>query len=212
MKYTFKQTYTFPVTVASAVVAYLDCEHYTFLHKSCEKRYKTISLTGNKCISEILYKSGIFSWKQKSTTEYIGLAELKQYDISIYGFGPAIIANFFNVSTSLRYFENNEDRMVEDIEDDFKLKRIDKNDNTVLSEITYNLDIPFFLWPFKSLIRNKLELMKRSKDLEDLYMIKKRIKIFGSDYPLSENSPYWRPYFKKSYFLLFKETFINNFF
>ena len=128
MKYTFKQTYTFPVTVASAVVAYLDCEHYTFLHKSCEKRYKTISLTGNKCISEILYKSGIFSWKQKSTTEYIGLAELKQYDISIYGFGPAIIANFFNVSTSLRYFENNEDRMVEDIEDDFKLKRIDKND------------------------------------------------------------------------------------
>ena len=40
MKLIFKQTYTFPVSVASAVVAYLDCEHYIHLHQNCEKNIK----------------------------------------------------------------------------------------------------------------------------------------------------------------------------
>ena len=48
------------MSVASAVVAYLDCEHYIHLHQNCEKKYKIINLTEDKCISEILYKSGLF--------------------------------------------------------------------------------------------------------------------------------------------------------
>ena len=53
--------------------------------------------------------------------------------------------------------------------------------------------------------------MKQQKDLEDLYMINKRIKLFGSD-KLNKESNYWKPYFEKSYFLLFKKRFIENFF
>ena len=212
MKYSFKQTYTFPVNVASAVVAYLDCEHYTFLHNSCEKKYKTISLDENKCVSEILYSSGIFFWRQKSTTEYIGKAKLRQYDISIKGFGPAILANLLNVKTSLEFFENDQDREVEDIENNFKKISLKKENNICLSEITYELDLPFFIYPFRNYLRKKLEIMKRSKDLEDLYMLQKRIMMYGSDLPLDRNSEYWAPYFKKSYFLLFKEKFVENFF
>ena len=47
--------------------------------------------------------------------------------------------------------------------------------------------------------------------LEDLYMFNKRIKLFGSD-KLNKESNYWKPYFEKSYFLLFKKRFIENFF
>ena len=43
MKFSFKQTYTFPVTVASAVAVYLDCEHYVYLH-SCEKSIRQLNL------------------------------------------------------------------------------------------------------------------------------------------------------------------------
>ena len=72
----FTQKYTFPVTIESAVVTYLDCEHYIFLHKTHEVSYKILSISNNKCVSEIIYKSGIFKWVQKSTTEYINKNEL----------------------------------------------------------------------------------------------------------------------------------------
>ena len=212
MKFSFKQTYTFPVSIASAVAVYLDCEHYIFLHNSCEKKYKTLSADSTKCVSEIYYKSGFFSWIQKSTTEYIGTSELIQYDISIKGIGPAILANFLNVKTRLRYFQNNRDCEVEDINNDFKIIKIKGDNNIVLSEIKYDLDIPFFIYPFRNILKNRLINMKRVKDLEDYYMIKKRIKLFGSDYPVERSTPYWAPYFKDSYFLLFKDKFINNFF
>ena len=50
MNFSFKQKYLFPVSLESAVVTYLDCEHYIFLHSTCETKYQIISLENNKCI------------------------------------------------------------------------------------------------------------------------------------------------------------------
>ena len=211
MKFEFTQKYTFPVGLESAVVTYLDCEHYIHLHRSHEVAYKIISINDQKCTSEIVYKSGIFKWTQRSTTEYINRSELIQYDINIKGFGPAILANFINVKTFLKYYKNNKNQYVGDIDNNFKKIYIKKSNNIVISEIKYSLDLPIILYIFKNYLKNKLIIMKQQKDLEDLYMIKRRIKLFGSD-KCDKESPYWRPYFKKSYFLLFKEKFIENFF
>ena len=210
MKYSFVQKYTFPVTIASAVALYLDCEHYIFLHKSSEVKYNIINLTENKCIAEVHYQSGIFKWKQISTTEYNAPAELKQYDIKIKGFGFAALINFFKVRTTLKYYENKEECEILDIEKNENIF-LNKNDKIVISEITYDIDMPFFLYPFKKIIKKKLESIKLKKDLEDLYFIKRRISLFGTDKPIA-NSKYWIPYFKKSYFLLFKEKFVKTFF
>ena len=125
MKYSFVQKYTFPVTIASAVALYLDCEHYIFLHDSIETKYNIINLTENKCTAEVLYQFGIFKWKQISTTEYNAPAELKQYDIKIKGFGFAALLNFFKVRTTLKYYENKEECEVLDIE---------KNENIFLNK------------------------------------------------------------------------------
>ena len=211
MRFKFTQKYTFPVTVESAVVTYLDCEHYIFLHKSHEVSYKILSVNNNKCISEIIYKSGIFKWTQRSTTEYINKNEFRQYGIKIRGFGPAFLANFINVETSLKYYKNDKNQFVGDIDNDFKDIYIEVYNNTVISEITYNIDLPFVLYPFRNILRKRLEKMKQQKDLEDLSMIRRRIKLFGKD-KIDKNSLYWEPYFKKSYFLLFKDRFIENFF
>ena len=211
MKFQFTQKYTFPVTVESAVVTYLDCEHYIFLHKTHEISYKVISITDEKCISEIKYRSGIFKWTQRSTTEYINKNEFKQYDIKIRGFGPAFLANFINVETSLKYYRNNKNQFVGDIDNNFKDIYITKDNNIVISEIKYNLDLPLILYPFKNFLRKSLKRMKEQKDLEDLYMIRRRIRLFGTD-KSSRDSLYWQPYFKKSYFLLFKDKFIENYF
>ena len=211
MRFKFTQKYTFPVTIESAVVTYLDCEHYIFLHKTHEVSYKILSISNNKCVSEIIYKSGIFKWVQKSTTEYINKNEFKQYDIKIRGFGPAFLANFINVETSLKYYKNNKNQFVGDIDNNFKDIYIKLDNDTVISEITYNIDLPFVLWPFKNILKKRLEKMKEQKDLEDLFMIRRRIKLFGKD-QIDNNSLYWKPYFKKSYFLLFKDRFIENFF
>jgi|TARA_B110000238_G_scaffold34708_1_gene35950 hypothetical protein len=211
MKFEFTQKYTFPVTIESAVVTYLDCEHYIFLHRSHEVSYKIISITNEKCISEIMYKSGIFKWTQTSTTEYINKNEFKQYDIKIRGFGPAFLANFINVETSLKYYKNNKNQFVGDIDNNFKDIYINKDNDTVISEIKYHLDLPFVLYPFKNFLRKKLKKMKEQKDLEDLFMIRRRIKLFGTD-EVDKDSRYWQAYFRKSYFLLFKDSFIKNFF
>ena len=64
----------------------------------------------------------------------------------------------------------------------------------------------------KIYLKNRLIKMKRHKDLEDYSMIKKRIKLYGSDLPVDKTSPYWAPYLKDSYFLLFKDKFVDNFF
>ena len=211
MKFEFTQKYTFPVTVESAVVTYLDCEHYIFLHKSHEVAYKIISINDEKCISEIIYKSGILKWAQKTTTEYINKNEFKQYDVTIKGLGPAFLANFIDVKTSLKYYQNNKDQLVGDIDDDFKEIYIKKDNDIVISEIKYSLNLPIALYPFKNYLRKKLISMKEKKDLEDLFMIRRRMKLFGID-SINKESEYWKPYFKKSYFLLFKDKFIENFF
>ena len=206
MKFEFTQKYTFPVTVESAVVTYLDCEHYIFLHRSHEIAYKIVSINEEKCISEIIYK-----WAQKTTTEYINKNEFKQYDVKIKGFGPAFLANFIDVKTSLKYYKNNKDQLVGNIDDNFKEIYVKKDNNIVISEIQYSLNLPIALYPFKNYLRKKLKTMKEKKDLEDLFMIRRRIKLFGSD-DINKESQYWKPYFEKSYFLLFKDKFLENFF
>ncbi len=72
-------------------------EMYTGGTEGIETKYNIINLTENKCIAEVHYQSGIFKWKQISTTEYNAPAELKQYDIKIKGFGFAALINFFKV-------------------------------------------------------------------------------------------------------------------
>ena len=103
MKFEFIQKYTFPVELESAVVTYLDCEHYIYLHKAHEVAYKIIFIDEQKCISEIVYKSGVFKWTQRSTTEYINKSEFIQYDIKIKGIGPAFLANFIKRDNAWNY-------------------------------------------------------------------------------------------------------------
>ena len=210
MKFKFNQKYTFPVDKASAVVTYLDCEHYIFLHATCETKYKIVNLSENKCTAEILYKSGIFKWHQISTTEYIAPATLKQYDVKIRGFGFAVLANFFDVKTTLKYYYNNKNCEILDIETR-KIIKLDPDNNILISDILYEIDLPFFIYPFKTILKNRLEKIKIEKDVEDLDFIKRRISLFGTD-KINSTSSYWIPYFKKSYFLLFKEKFIDSFF
>lgn len=210
MNFSFKQKYLFPVSLESAVVTYLDCEHYIFLHSTCETKYQIISLENNKCISEVHYKSGIFKWRQISTTEYISPSTLKQYDVEIKGFGFAILANLFDVKTTLKYYYNNKNCKLLNIESN-KFQPLNCEDKVLISEILYEINLPFYMYPFRTLLKQRLKKMKINKDIEDLNFIKRRIKLFGDDM-VNSKSNYWAPYFRKNYFLLFKEQFINNFF
>ena len=115
---------------------------------------KIISIDEKKCISEIIYKSGIFKWIQRSTTEYINKSEFSQYDITIRGFGPAFFLNFINVKNFLKYYKNDKDQYV-DINNNFKEIYIEKKNDVVISEIKYSLDIPIVLYVFRSYLKIK---------------------------------------------------------
>ena len=84
----------------------------------------------------------------------------------------------------LRYYENPERR-------------------TTLSELTVELDLPFWLYPFRSAIQHVIEKVKILKDLEDVALFDRRAKLFGRE----SNEIY----LKKHQFLLHKDDYLKYF-
>jgi hypothetical protein len=115
------------------------------------------------------------------TVEYIPPGSFRQTDFKPIGkFGVFSLVKF---ETILNYFPTSRD--------------------TTLSELTINLILPIWLYPFKKLIKYILKRVKISKDLEDLAMINRRARLFGRENICS--------YLKKDQFILFKEDFTKFF-
>ena len=184
MKYEFSQIYEFPSSVPTAVVTFLDCEHYAHLHSDIETRFEIIDINENKCRQKIDYKWSFLEWSQITTVEYTPPATLTQYDSVIKGKGVSALANLLKVKTTLRYY-------------------LDDNDKTI-SDLKYEINMPFWMYPFRGWIRKRLEKMKLEKDNQDIEMIQHREKLFGKDHVKGYLAPHQ--------LILFKELFIKTFF
>src|SRR5437763_1237886 len=53
------------------------------------------------------------------------------------------------------------------------------DDTATVSHLEVELDLPFWLWPFRYVIERKMSALKREKDDEDMEMIERRAKIYG---------------------------------
>ena len=184
MKYSFKICYELDCPVALSVAAYLDCEHYLYLHNnytSCIEILETGD--GYYTLNQFWH---IFRLKVGHTgkSRYVPPATFINEEVKLYS--PSIkigIQNLIKIKTTLNYYET---------------KR-----KTSLSELIVDLDIPFFLYPFRGLLRKSIEKLKIMKDLEDVEMIERRAKLLGRNY----NSDYLR----NGVFILHKDKYTKFF-
>jgi hypothetical protein len=72
-----------------------------------------------------------------------------------------------------------------------------------LSTLDVEVDMPFWLWPFRKLLQRAIERIKIEKDEEDIAMIRRRSQIFGR----RNNSMYIR----EDQFLLHKDDYVRCF-
>ena len=184
MKYSFKLCYELDTTLAIAVATYLDCEHYVYLHKGLTKKIEILEHGDGYYKCRLLANAFGFKIGQSMTAQYVPPATFVQYDVEPYPRWLPSIHHLIGTKTTLRYFETPER-------------------NTTLSELTIELDLPFWLYPFRQLIRRGIEKVKILKDLEDVAMIDRRAKVFGR----ANNTAY----LNKRQFMLHKTDYLKYF-
>jgi hypothetical protein len=72
-----------------------------------------------------------------------------------------------------------------------------------VSHLTVDLELPFWLWPLRSIIEKRMCQLKKEKDAEDMDMIRRREKLFGRGNIKS--------YLLDHQFMLHKEDFVAHF-
>lgn len=180
-EFSFKLCYELDIPFAVAVVTYLDCEHYLYLHKSLSKKAEILSASKNFFEHmEVMEVLGI-KFGQIYKVRYLPPGTFHQFDFRPVGkFG---LYSLIKLETILNYYPTEK--------------------GTTLSELIVNLTLPAWIYPFRNLIKKILKKVKIDKDLEDLEMIKRRAHLFGRG-DISG-------YFKKGQFILFKDSFRENF-
>ena len=184
MNHTFTLIYELDTTVGCAVAAYLDAEHYAFLHRKYEPDWQPLSDDGRTIKVRQTWRYGVWRTGQVYTAEYVPPAQFLQYDVRPSPWWFPSIHHVVKTRTNLRYYLN------------------DAGTATV-SHLEVQLDLPFFLWPLRRVIERKLCALKREKDAEDMAMIQRRAEIYGRGNIKTYLSPHQ--------FMLHKEQFVEHF-
>ena len=186
MKYKFTLEYELDTPLAIAVAVYLDAEHYVFLHKKYSDTYEVLrhDLPNRKILIRETWSLLGFRLGQTCMTEYIPPGELLNYDIKPDPWWIPSIHHVMKTTTRLVYTEIPER-------------------NSTLSTLEMELDMPFWLYPFRRFIRKAIERLKIEKDQQDIDMIERRAKLFGRE----NNSIYLADH----QFILHKHDYLRHF-
>lgn len=184
MEHKFEVIYELDCTVGEAVAAYLDAEHYMYLHSSYVPKYEALWQDGNKIAIRQTWQRGPFRFGNTCITEYHPPARFVNHSLKPVPFWIPSAHHFVDTSTELRYYPS-------------------EGQQRTVSHLTVTLELPWLLWPFRKVIEAKLTELKIEKDQEDVDMIARHQKIAGRGNI--------EGYFKKSVFLLHKEAFVEAF-
>jgi hypothetical protein len=184
VKHKFTLVYDLDMTMGEAVAAYLDAEHYSYLHKEYLPYYEAIRHEGRKITIRQGWHLGALSVAQTCVCEYVPPARFLNYGMKPLPWWFPSIHHIIKVRTDLRYFLN------------------EAGDKTV-SHLEVEIDMPFFLWPLRHWLERKLSTLKIKKDREDVEMVTRRQKIFGRGNLSS--------YLAEHQFMLHKDAFVEHF-
>jgi hypothetical protein len=184
MRYEFTLIYELDTTVACAVAAYLDVEHYTHLHSKYSPEWQAIEHQGRRVKVEQMWRFAGLKVAQSCWTEYDPPARFLNFEIMAIPWWRPSVHHFMKTRTELHYYPT-------------------ASGQKTISHLRVQLDLPIWLWPFRHVIEKRLCDLKREKDEEDMVMIRRREKIFGRG---NINS-----YLMDHQFMLHKDDFVAHF-
>jgi hypothetical protein len=184
MKHSFELIYELDCTVGEAVAAYLDAEHYMFLHRAYVPSYEALWQEGTKIAIEQSWRKGPIKFGNSCITEYQPPARFLNYGLKPVPRWMPSIHHLVHTFTDLRYYPT-------------------EDQQRTVSHLRIELELPWFMWPFRKLIEEKLKRLKIEKDQEDVEMIARHQQVFGRG---NLNS-----YFRKDVFMLHKDEFVKAF-
>lgn len=183
MKHRFTVIEEQDCTVATAVGAFLDCEHYTYLHKSLIPKMEVLRVHGRAVTYRQCLRFLCFRTSQEMTLEYLPPGHFSTYDIKPSSWIPSV-HHLISARVDVDYSKHPE------------------RDTTIM-RFDCELDVPFLLWPFRGLLQWALQRMHHKKDQEDLEAIKRRDRLFGRGNVAAYLAPHQ--------FLLHKDDYIAHF-
>lgn len=184
MKHSFNYVYELDTTVACAVAAYLDAEHYVFLHRKYLPEYEAIEHDGNRIKIRQSWHLGKLKVSQECWTEYKAPARFLNYELTSTPWYIPTVHHVIKTVTDLRYYPTADGKKT-------------------VSDLRVEIDMPFFLWPLRHVMEKKLKQLKWEKDKEDIEMVERRAKVYGRGN--------LRGYFSDHQFMLHKEDFMKHF-
>lgn len=186
MIHKFSLIYELDAPIAIAVAAYLDSEHYIFLHDDYTDKYEVLDHEPYTRIITVRQTWKLFGLRmgQIYTCEYVPPAQFKNYNIQPSPWYILSIHHLISISTDLKYLPNPE------------------KDSTI-SILDVEIKLPFWLYPLRYLIQKGIEKLKVEKDAEDMEMIYRREELFGR----GNNSVYLADH----QFMLYKDDYVKHY-
>ena len=172
-------------SVAVSVAAYLDCEHYVFLHRSLTDSVELVKVDGLKVTVRQSWKAFGLKLGHDKTGEYVPPAEFLIYDVVPAPRWFPSVHHVMDIKTRLRYTP------------------VAGRDATLMT-FDVELDLPFFLWPLRGFLQRLVERLHAQQIVEDMDMIKRREKLVGRENLLAV-------YLKDHHFCYHKDEFLKHF-
>ncbi len=184
MKHRFEIFYELDCTLACAVAAYLDAEHYVFLHNKYSPRYEVLEKEGRTIKIRQMWHYGHLRVGQLCTTEYVPPAQFKNYGIKGLPLWLPSVHQVMTTETELFYYP-------------------DETGKKTISHLVIDLTLPRVMAPLLPKIERDMTALKKEKDLEDMDMIFRRERLFGRGNV--------QGYLGDHQFMLHKDDFVEHF-
>ncbi|NUP13602.1 MAG: hypothetical protein HOW73_46800 [Polyangiaceae bacterium] len=184
MKHRFEVVYSMDTTLGCAVAAYLDAEHYAFLHSKYSPHYEVVRKEGRTIRIRQTWTYGGVRIGQSCTTEYAPPARFLNYDIEGLPVFLPSVHHLVKTRTELFYYP-------------------DATGTKTISHLVVDLDVPAPLAMLVPTLERKMVALKKEKDLEDMEMIFRRERLFGRGNI--------RGYLADHQFMLHKDDFVHHF-
>jgi hypothetical protein len=184
VKHAFSVVYDLDCTVGEAVAAYLDVEHYVFLHKGYTDHWHAIEHAKDKLRVRQTWSFAGLRTGIAITAQYIPPARFLNYDSEPWPRWIPSIHHLIRTSTDLRYFP-------------------DPTGTKTVSHLDITVEMSLLLWPLRKLIERMLTRLKIEKDAEDIEMIARRQQIYGRGN--------LKTYMLDHQFMLHKDSFVAHF-
>jgi hypothetical protein len=160
MRHSFSVVEEMDAPIPVLVAAYLDCEHYVYLHRSLTDNVEVVAAEGFKVTVRQTWKAWGLTLGHYKTGQWVPPAEFLVYDVKPYPSWFPSPHHFMGLATRLRYTPSG-------------------NGDRTMMTFDVDLDLPFFLWPFRFVLQRLIEKMHAQQNDEDMAMIRRREKLYG---------------------------------